>query len=380
MRVRAESLKRFCERVFQKMGISEEDARITAAVLVAADLRGIDSHGVARLRRYVNGLRDGMIVACPQVRVMTETPVTALIDAGAGLGQPISRRAMQKAIQKAQALGAGFVTVRNSNHYGIAGYYAMMALEHDCIGISMTNASVLVVPTFGRDAMLGTNPISVAAPAGQEWPFVLDMATSTVPRGKLEVYDRLEKPLPLGWATDETGIPTTDTGRVLKNFRDKKKGSGGLLPLGGAGELLGGHKGYGLALMVEILCAILSGSAYADLVYPKTPDGKPLPSNVGHFFGAWRVDAFRPVEEFKAAMDDLQRRFKNAPRAEGQTRIYIHGEKEYEEAERRSREGIPLNPKVAADLRALGEEMGVEYAGHPSQHPRVRQGCCRGPR
>jgi len=249
--------------------------------------------------------------------------------------------------------------VRNSNHFGIAGYYAMMALERDCIGISMTNAAVLVVPTFGRDAMLGTNPISVAAPASQERPFVLDMATSTVPRGKLEVYSRLEKPLPMGWATDESGTPTSDAQRVLENF--KQRAGGGLLPLGGAGELLGGHKGYGLALMVDVLCAVLSGAAYANMVYPKDAQDKPLPSAIGHFFGAWRVDAFRPAEEFKAAMDDLQQRLKGAPKAEGQSRIYIHGEKEYEEADRRSRDGIPLNPKVAADLRAIGEELGVRY-------------------
>ncbi|MDW7992932.1 MAG: Ldh family oxidoreductase [Anaerolineae bacterium] len=328
-------------------------------MLVAADLRGIDSHGVARLRRYVEGLQTGMMVARPQERVVHETPATALIDAGAGLGQPVSYRAMQMAIRKALEVGAGFVAVRNSNHYGIAGYYAMMALEHNCIGMSMTNADVMVVPTFGRNAMLGTNPIAVAAPAGRERPFVLDMATSTVPRGKLEVYHRLGKPMPLGWATDERGIATEDAGRVLENF--KKRAGGGLLPLGGEGEVLGGHKGYGLALWVDIFSAVLSGAAYADLVYPRTPDGKPLPANLGHFFGAWRVDAFRPVEEFKAAMDDLQRRLKEAPKAEGATRIYIHGEKEYEETERRLKEGIPLNPKVAADLRALAQELGVEY-------------------
>jgi len=358
-RVQAEPLKDFCVQVFQKMDVPEEDARITADVLVTADLRGVNSHGVARLRRYVNGLRDGVMIARPDERVVTETPATALIEAGAGLGQPVSHRAMERAIEKALDLGAGFVTVRNSNHFGISGYYAMMALEHDCIGISMTNAAVLVVPTFGRDAMLGTNPIAVAAPAGQERPFVLDMATSTVPRGKLEVYHRQEKPLPLGWATDETGTPTTDAGRALENF--KQRAGGGLLPLGGAGELLRGYKGYGLALLVDVLCAILSGAAYADQVYPKDEEGNPLPSAIGHFFGAWRVDAFRPADEFKAAMDDLQRRLKDAPKAEGQSRIYIHGEKEYEEAERNSRDGIALNPKVAADLREIGEEVGVVY-------------------
>ncbi len=358
-RVWAGPLNDFCVQVFQKMGVSEEDARITTNVLITADLRGIHSHGVARLRRYVQGIRDGMMIPQPDVKVMTETPVTALIDAGGGLGQPVSHRAMESAIQKAKEYGAGFVTVRNSNHYGIAGYYAMMALEHDCIGISMTNAAVLVVPTFGRDSMLGTNPIAVAAPAGQERPFVLDMATSTVSRGKLEVYNRLEKPLPMGWATDETGTPTDEAGRVLENF--KVRAGGGLLPLGGAGELLRGYKGYGLSLWVDVFCAILSGAAYANTVYPKTPEGKPLPSAIGHFFGAWRLDAFRPVDEFKAAMDDLQQRLRDTPKVEGEDRIYIHGEKEYEQADVNARDGIPLNPKVVADLKAIGEELGVEY-------------------
>lgn len=358
-RVQPEPLKDFCVRVLQEMDVIREDARITADVLVTADLRGINSHGVARLRRYVEGLRDGVMLAQPETKVVAETPATATIDAGDGLGQPVSYRAMEKAIRKAKDVGAGFVTVRNSNHFGIAGYYSMMALEHDCVGISSTNAAVLVVPTFGRDAMLGTNPISVAAPAGEEWPFVLDMATSTVPRGKLEVYRRLEKEIPLGWATDETGEPTTDTERVLDNL--KERAGGGLLPLGGAGELLRGYKGYGLSLLVDILCGVLPGAAYADLVYPTDEEGKPLPSAIGHFFGAWRVDAFRPVDEFKAAMDDLQRRLKDAPKAEGRERIYIHGEKEYEAAERNAREGVPLNRKVVADLRAIGEELGVAY-------------------
>lgn len=358
LQVRAEPLKDFCVRVFQKMGILEEDARITADVLVAADLRGIDSHGVARLRRYVNGLRDGMMVARPEVQLLTDTPTTARIDAGAGLGQPVSYRAMQQAIQKAQDWGAGFVTVRNSNHYGIAGYYAMMALEHDCIGISMTNSAVLVVPTFGRRAMLGTNPIAVAAPAGQEWPFVLDMATSTVPRGKLEVYNRAEKPLPLGWATDETGTPTADAARVLDNLLARR--GGGLLPLGGAGEEFRGYKGYGLALLVDILCGVLPGAGYADTIYPKTPEGKPLPADVGHFFGAIKVSAFRPLDEFKATMDDIIQRMKDTPKSADAERIYIHGEKEYQETERRAG-GIPVGPKVEADLKAIAQELGVAY-------------------
>ncbi len=359
IRVQPEALKDFCVRALQRRNVPEDDARITVDVLVAADMRGISSHGVARLRRYVDGLRDGVMTAQPDARVVTETPTTVVVDAGGGLGQPVSYRAMGKAIQKAEEFGTGFATVRNSNHFGIAGYYAMMALDHDCVGISTTNAAVLVVPTFGRDAMLGTNPISVAAPAQEEPPFVLDMATSTVPRGKLEVYHRLEKPIPSGWATDETGEPTTDPGRVLGNLKERT--GGGLLPLGGSGELLGGHKGYGLALLVDVLSGVLSGAAYANLVYPTDDSGNALPSAIGHFFGAWRVDAFRPVREFKADMDDLQRRLKDAPKAEGQDRIYVHGEKEYEATERNSREGVPLNPKVAADLRAIGDELGVGY-------------------
>jgi L-2-hydroxycarboxylate dehydrogenase (NAD+) len=358
-RVQAHLLRNLCIQVFRKMELSEEDARIAADVLLAADLRGIDSHGVARLGFYVNKLRDGVIVPRPDVRTVSETSVTALIDAGGGMGHPVSYRAMERAIQKALDVGVGFVAVRNSNHYGIAGYYAMMALEYDCIGVSLTNSYVFVVPTFGRDAVLGTNPIAVAAPAGRERPFVLDMATSAVPFGKIEIYDRLEKPIPPGWATDETGRPTTDTRLVVENLENRA--GGGLLPLGGAGELLGGHKGYGLALLVDILCGVLSGACYADLVYPESPDGRPLPSGIGHFFGALRVDGFRSTVGFKAAMDDVQQRLKNAPRAEGQNRIYIHGEKEFEEAERRSREGIPLTPKVLEELREIAKELNVEF-------------------
>jgi L-2-hydroxycarboxylate dehydrogenase (NAD+) len=345
--------------VFEKLDVPTQDGQVVADNLVAADLRGISSHGVARLRRYVKGLQDGVMLARPAVSLVHETPATALFDGGDGLGQPVSKRAMQLAIEKAGKVGAGFVTVRNSNHYGIAGYYAMMALEHDMIGMSMTNAAVLVVPTFGRNAMLGTNPISIAAPAGEERSFVLDMATSTVPRGKLEVYNRMEKPLPLGWATDETGEPTGDAARVLDNFL--KLAGGGLLPLGGAGELFGGHKGYGLALMVDILSGVLPGAGYANNIYLKDESGKPRPANVGHFFGALRVDGFRPVEEFKATMDDIIRRLKTTPKAAGQERIYIHGEKEYEMAEDRLAKGVVLHPKVVADLKAMAEEFGVEY-------------------
>ena len=353
----SDELKAFCVRALCQAGVGEVDAGITADVLVAADLRGVVSHGVAHLRRYVEGLRAGTITACPQERVLTETPATATFDAGAGLGPPVSSRAMHRALEKAAAVGAGFVTVRNSNHFGIAGYYAMLALSHDCIGLALTNASPKAVPTFGRHAALGTNPIAMAAPAGREKPFVLDMATTTVPLGKLEIADRLGQALPAGWAVDGEGVPAQDAHRTLDGLR--RNAGGGLLPLGGLGEALSGHKGYGLALAVEVFSALLSGAAFASLTYPRTREGQPLAANIGHFFGAWRIDAFRPADEFRAAMDELQQLLKNAPKAAGQERIYIHGEKEYEALERNLRDGIQLNPRVAADLDALALELGI---------------------
>jgi LDH2 family malate/lactate/ureidoglycolate dehydrogenase len=357
--VRPEELQAFCVRAFEEMGVSPGDAAITADVLIQANLRGIDSHGVARLARYVNGLGDGVMVAQPQETVVVETPTTITLDAGAGLGQPVSHRAMTMALEKAREYGCGFATVRNSNHYGIAGYYAMMALEEDMIGISTTNAAVLVVPTFGRDAMYGTNPIALAVPAGEERPFVMDMATSTVPRGKLEVYNRGEKPLPLGWATDHLGVPTDDAGQVLDNF--VKRAGGGLLPLGGAGEEFSGYKGYGMGLMVEILSAVLPGAAFLTSVYPKDKAGKPQPADLGHFFGAWRVDAFREAGAFKADMDAMIRELKSGNLAQGAERIYLHGEKEFEEAGRREEQGIPLEAKVEASLKQIAADLDIEY-------------------
>lgn len=355
--VEANVLKCFCAEVLQKLDVSREHAEIVADVLVSADLRGIESHGVARMSRYVNGIKSGTMKPRANTTLVRETLCTVTIDADAGLGQPVSHRAMMLAISKAREHGMGFVSVRNSNHFGIAGYYAMMALKEDMIGICTTNSEVLVVPTFGRNALLGTNPIAIAVPAGKEKPFVLDMSTSTVTRGKLEVYARLEKPIPLNWATDEKGIATDDPARVLQNII--RRAGGGLLPLGGASEETSGHKGYGLALAVEIFSAVLSGGLYADKVYPKTTDGRPLPSGIGHFFGAMRVDAFRSLDEFKRDMDDLIGRLKSASKAEGAERIYVHGEKEFEETERLLRKGIPLNAKVAEELRGLARGLDL---------------------
>jgi len=348
------ALRRFCERVLTKLGVPPEDAKITTDVLVIADLRGVDSHGVARLGRYVTGLKEGFMKPTDQSRVIRETKATALVDGGQSLGQVVSKRAMDLAIKKARDTAVGVVAVRNSNHYGIAGYYALMAIEHNLIGVSTTNAGPLVVPTFGRTSVLGTNPISLAAPAMKEKAFVLDMATSTVPRGKVEVYNRLGKPTPHGWAVDETGKGSTDPKRVLNALANRL--GGGLLPLGGEGEELGGHKGYGLALMVDVLSGVLSGAATGLQVYAdeKRPD-------VGHFFMALDPAAFRPLDEFRRDMDRLVRELKDSPKAQGQERIYVHGEKSYARMEKFRKEGIPLGTKVVEGLKKIGMDLSVPW-------------------
>ena len=347
-------LKDFCNKVWMKLGVPERDARITTDVLVLADLRGIESHGVARLPRYHNDLKNGWTKPTDESRIVRETKATALIDGERSLGQVVGHKGMEMAIKKAKDTAVGIVAVRNSHHYGIAGYYTLMALDHDLIGVSMTNAAPLVVPTFGRTAVLGTNPISLTAPGSKEKAFVLDMATSVVPRGKLEVYDRQSKAVPLGWAVDKTGRGTTSARSVLDALA--KRLGGGILPLGGEGEEHSGHKGYGLALMVDVLCGVLTGAATGLGV--DVDKEKP---NVGHFFMAIDPSAFRPLDEFKRDMDRLARELKDSPKAEGQSRIYVHGEKSFARMEKYRREGIPLGPKVVEEMKKIGTGLGVPW-------------------
>ncbi|TLZ56421.1 MAG: Ldh family oxidoreductase [Methanobacteriota archaeon] len=347
-------LRAFTVYVFRKLGVPAREAKVTADVLIAADLRGIGSHGVARLPRYVSGIKAGSIVPKDASRIVKQTRATALIDGGNGLGQVVGRKAMELAIRKARETAVGFATVRNSNHYGIAGYYSMMALKAGMIGISSTNAAPLVVPTFGRSSVLGTNPISVAVPAGTEEPFVLDMATSVVPRGTIEVYDRQGKGMPLGWAVDPTGHSTTNPRIVLEALA--KRLGGGILPLGGEGETFSGHKGYGLALLVDILCGALPGAGTALDVYADDRG-----ANVGHFFGAIDVRAFRPLPAFKRDVDKLLRTLRESPRAEGHDHIYVHGEKSFAMERERRAKGIPLGPKVVDSLKKIGGDAGVPW-------------------
>lgn len=352
-----EHLRQFTIDILKKIGCSDKDATIAADVLVSADLRGVDSHGVARLSGYVRLWEKGRINARPTIRVTYETPSTAVVDGDGGLGLVVAPFAMQVAIEKAKNAGTGWVSVKNSNHYGIAGYHAMMALEHDMIGISLTNASPLVSPTFSKERLLGTNPISVAIPAHEQPPFVADMATTTAANGKLEILQRKNLEAPLGWVQDPQGVPTTDANGV-------KKG-GALLPLGGDRDH-GSHKGYALGAIVDIFSAVLSGANYGPWVPPFVaflePDPNPVGEGLGHFFGAMRVDAFRPADEFKDHMDTWISRFRSATPVEGQEKVLIPGDPERELEAIRRKEGIPLLQPVIEDLTQLGEKLGVSFS------------------
>jgi len=353
IKIKVNTLQEFTINIFNKFGVPVEDAKIVADILINADQRGIGSHGLQRLKRYTDGLKTGVMKAIGDIKVLKETPNTLLISGGDGLGQVIGYKAMKLVIDKALKNNVAFAAVRDSNHYGIAGYYSMMALEHDLIGLSITNSAPLVVPTHGKDLVVGTNPISIAVPAGKELPFVLDMATSTVPRGKLEVYEREGKTMPITWATDELGNPTQDIPRVLANLLDKK--GGGLLPLGGAEEEGGGHKGYGLAFAVDIFSGVLSGSAFGPNLYGK----KDVPAKVSHFFGAIKIDAFIKPALFKSIMDEYINTLKNSAKAAGRDRIFIHGEKEFELYEQQKEE-VLIYYKVVDELRNIGEEVNVK--------------------
>lgn len=345
-------LFRFTEQVFLALGCPPADATLATETLLAADLRGVDSHGVARLSGYVRLWEAGRINPAPRVGVAYETPSTAVVDGDGGLGLVVGPKAMRVAIEKAQLAGTGWVSVRNSNHFGIAGYHAMLALPHDMIGLAMTNASPLVAPTYSLDRLLGTNPIAVAIPAGEQPDFVLDMATTTAANGKLEIAQRKNLPIPTGWAQDVEGRPSTDANAV--------KNGGALQPLGGE---TGSHKGYGLGAVVDIFSAVLSGANYGPWVPPFVaflqPPADPVGQGLGHFFGALRVDAFRPAAEFKQHMDQWITTFRNARALEGQ-KVLIPGDPEREMAAERMLGGIPLLEKVVDDLVATGEKFGVQ--------------------
>ncbi len=344
----------FVHHVFISIGCSDSDAATATRVLLSADLRGIDSHGVARLTGYVRLWEAKRVNANPLIKIVHETPSTAVVDGDAGLGLVVAPMAMQVAIEKAKNVGTGWVSVRNSNHFGIAGYHAMMALPHDMIGIAMTNASALVAPTFSVERMLGTNPIAVAIPAGVQPPFVADFATTTAANGKLEILQRKHEVAPVGWVQDNEGNSSTDANEL-------KKG-GALLPLGSDREH-GSHKGYALGSIVDIFSAVLSGASYGPWA-PPFPAYVPMPMNMpgeglGHFFGAMRIDAFRTAEEFKQHMDNWITRFRNATPANDQNKVLIPGDPEREMEAIRMTNGIPIVESVVDELVIVGKRFGI---------------------
>jgi len=349
-------LHQFAVNLFVKIGCFNDQAIEAANVLLSADLRGVDSHGVARLMGYLRLYEKNRINSKPQLSVVHETPSTAVVDGDAGLGLVAGPYAMRLAIEKAKNVGTGWVAVKNSNHYGIAGYHAMMALEADCIGISMTNASPLVAPTYSKERLLGTNPIAVAVPAGDEPPFVADMATTTAANGKLEILQRKNESAPMGWLQDKEGQPTQAAQGIIEG--------GALLPLGGDREH-GSHKGFILGSIVDILSAVLSGANYGPWVPPFVsfldPDPNPVGEGIGHFFGALRIDAFRPAFEFKTHMDIWIKRFRNAETINETNKVIIPGDPERQMEQLRRKEGIPLLDTVVKDLQSLSEQYQVKF-------------------
>jgi LDH2 family malate/lactate/ureidoglycolate dehydrogenase len=347
-------LRNFTKSVFLRMGCSATDADLATDVLLRSDLRGIDSHGVARLSGYIRLWEKERINATPNIRVVHETPTTATVDGDAGLGLVVAPFAMKIAMEKAAIYGSGWVAVKNSNHFGIAGYHALLAVEKDMIGISMTNASPLVAPTYANERLLGTNPMCYAFPAGKYPPVVVDMATAAAANGKLEIAQRANQPIPDGWAQDKDGHGTTDP-NALKN-------GGSLLPLGSDKDH-GSHKGYGLSATVDILTAVLSGANYGPWVPPFVaflePSANPVGEGLGHFFGAMRIDGFRPAQDFKDHLDNWIGRFQSAQTIDPAKRVIIPGEPEYAFEQERRITGIPLVEPVVNDLNELADKLQI---------------------
>jgi len=361
-----DTMEQFMIDVFKAAGVPEEDAKICADVLITSDKRGIDSHGIGRLKPiYIDRIMDGIINPVTKIKVVKEGPTTAVLDGQNGVGQVISKKAMEMAIEKAENYGMGMVAVRNSNHYGIAGYYVLMAVEAGMIGITGTNARPSIAPTFGVENMLGTNPLTFGIPTDEEFPFVLDCATSVSQRGKIEVYAREGKPLPEGWVIGQDGSPRTDTEQVLK---DLLTGGAALTPLGGIGEEMGGYKGYGYATVVEILSAALQGGAFLKAL-SGMENGKKVPYRLGHFFIAINIEAFTELDSFRKTAGDILRQLRSSKRMPGQDRIYTAGEKEYLAWLERKDKGVPVNEALQRDIIQLKQMLNLDQYKFEFENP-----------
>ncbi len=352
-------LTRFVTDAFTGYGVPPEDAAICADVLLESDRRGIESHGVNRFKPiYIDRIKAGIQQPVTQFEVLKETPTTAVIDGHDGMGQVIAHRAMSMAIEKAKQYGMGMTAVRNSTHYGIAGYYASMAAAQGCIGMTGTNARPSIAPTFGVENMLGTNPLTIGLPTDEAFPFVLDCATSVSQRGKIEYYARVGKDTPAGQVIARDGSILTDSPAILRALTD---GSAALTPLGGAGEDMAGYKGYGYATVVEILSAALQQGRFLQALSGFDENGGKRPYGLGHFFIAVDTEAFYGRAAFEKAAGDILRALRASEKAPGCDRIYTAGEKEYDKSVER-RDGIPINSAVQQELTAVRDDLKMAFA------------------
>jgi len=354
-----EKLVQFMVAALEKMGVPGDDAKIIADVLITSDLWGVRSHGVAHLKMYHERMKKGLQLPMTDWKVVKDSQATAVIDGGNGMGMVVGYHAMKLAIEKARQYGLGAVAVRNSSHYGVAGYYPLMAAKEGLVGLSVTNAHPSTAPTFGVKPMLGTNPIAVAAPTDEAFPYMYDAATSIVPRGKIEVAARAGKPIPEGWVINQDGVSATDSSNMIE---DMNEGKVALLPVGGLGELTGGHKGYGLATMVEIFSAAFQDGTFLWGLTDTDAEGKPQFLRIGHFFLAIDVEHFIPLEVFKKISGNMMRELRESPKSPGQPRIYTAGEKEYYSTQRIQAEGVEIPPGVKKALQVLGKELGVSHS------------------
>ncbi|MBN1798536.1 MAG: Ldh family oxidoreductase [Spirochaetales bacterium] len=354
--VELDLLGNFMIDVFKKVGVPPEDARICAEVLIESDKRGIDSHGISRFKHiYIDRIQAGIINPVTSITIVKQGPTTAVLDGNNGMGQVIARKAMQMAIDKAKQYGMGMVAVRNSNHFGIAGFYSLMAIKQGMIGITGTNARPSVAPTFGVENMLGTNPLTVGVPTDEEFPFVLDCASSITQRGKIEVLARLGQEIPKGLVIDKHGNSKTDGEQVLQ---DLINGEAALVPLGGIGEDTGGYKGYGYATFVEILSAALQGGVFLKAL-SGFKDGKKTTYKLGHFFIAIDISCFAEIDDFKATAGSILRQLRSSQKMPGHDRIYTAGEKEHEAEKSRQQKGVPVDEGVQKQIMELKQEFNL---------------------
>lgn len=351
-----ETMEQFMANALIKAGVPESDAAVCADILITADKLGIDSHGCNRLKPiYLDRIKDGILNPVTNFEIVKEGPTTAVVDGHNGMGHVIARRSMQMAIDKAKEFGMGMVAVRNSTHYGIAGYYALMAAKSGMIGVTGTNARPSIAPTFGVENMLGTNPLTFGMPTDEDFPFLLDCATSVSQRGKIELYARKGKPVPKGWVIDEQGESKTDSAEILKDLVNEKAA---LAPLGGIGEETAGYKGYGYATVVEILSAALQGGSYMKMLMG-FEDGKKVPYPLGHFFIAMDISHFIELDSFKKTTGNILRELRASRKMPGQNRIFTAGEKEYMIWLDRRDKGVPLNEAMQKEIKEVAENYHI---------------------